>query len=406
MATELRTPPEAPASSSASRARLWALGLGPLLILAALVALFVRFGPLGVFRAAFPPLEELTIERVLFPGPHQVELRVVNGGPEASTIAQVMVDEAYWLFEIEPGRTIPRLGRATIRLPYPWVEGEPHAFRLVTSTGLTFDHVVDVATTSPRPDARYLRTFALLGAYAGVVPVFLGLLWYPFLRRIRRKWMHFFLSLTVGLLVFLAVDALHEALETAALVPAAFQGVGLVAVGTLGAVLALVAAGRWMRGRGAVRAETQRLWLAYLIALGIGLHNLGEGLAIGAAYAIGEIALGAFLVIGFAIHNTTEGFAIVAPVASQRPPLRHFAFLGLVAGVPTILGAWIGGFTYSPLFSTLFLAIGAGAILQVVWEIGRLVIRESEESAATVTNAAGLLLGLVVMYGTALLVVA
>lgn len=401
MATERRARPETP-----SRTRLWVLGLGPLLILAAFVVLFVRFGPLGVFRAAFPPLEELTIERVVFRSPGVVEVRVVNGGPQASTIAQVMVDEAYWGFEIEPDETIPRLGRATIRLSYPWVEGEPHVFRVVTSTGLTFDHVVDVATTSPRPDARYVRTFALLGAYAGIVPVFLGLLWYPFLRNIRRTWIHFFLSVTVGLLIFLAIDALHEALETAGQVPSAFQGVALVAVGALGAVLALVAAGRRMRARGADDAGAQRLWLAYLIALGIGLHNLGEGLAIGAAYAIGEIALGAFLVIGFAIHNTTEGFAIVAPVASQRPPLRHFVYLGLLAGVPTIFGAWIGGFTYSPLFSTLFLAIGAGAILQVAYEIGRLIVRDSEDGWASATNGAGLLLGLVIMYGTALLVVA
>ncbi len=180
----------------------------------------------------------------------------------------------------------------------------------------------------------------------------------------------------------------------------------IVAVGAIGAVLALVSAGWWMRSRGAARAGAERLRLAYLIALGIGLHNLGEGLAIGAAYAIGEIALGAFLVIGFAIHNTTEGFAIVAPVAHERPRLHHFAWMGVLAGVPTILGAWIGGFTYSPLFSTLFLAIGAGAILQVAYEIGRLVVREAEAGAASVTNAAGFLLGLVVMYGTALLVVA
>lgn len=407
MATELRTPPEASASPKGpSRGRLWLLGLGPLVLLAALVSLFVRFGPLGVFRAAFPPLEELTIDRVIFPGPGQVEIRVVNGGPEASTVAQVMVDEAYWRFEITPGPTIPRLSRATIRIEYPWVEGEPHTFRLVTSRGLTFDRVVEVATTSPRPDALYLRTFTLLGAYAGVVPVFLGLLWYPFLRQVRRKWIHFFLSLTVGLLVFLAVDALQKALETAGRVPSAFQGVGLVTLGTLGAVLALVAAGRWMRSRGAAHVGGERLWLAYLIALGIGLHNLGEGLAIGAAYAIGEIALGAFLVIGFAIHNTTEGFAIVAPVAHGRPRIRHFAFMGALAGVPTILGAWIGGFTYSPLFSTLFLAIGAGAILQVVYEIGRLVVRESEDGWASVTNAFGALAGLLIMYGTALLVVA
>ncbi|MBI4512890.1 MAG: metal transporter [Gemmatimonadetes bacterium] len=402
------TTPVTPARSS--RARTWILGLGPLVILAGLVALFLRFGPLGVFRAAFPPVEELTIERVLFPTEDLIEVRVVNGGPQAVTVSQVMVDEAYWMFQIRPGATIPRLGRATVTLAYPWVAGEPLEIKLVSSTGLTFAEEVAVATESPRPDARYFSTFTLLGVYAGVVPVFLGLLWYPFLRGVSRRWMHFFLSLTVGLLIFLAVDALHEALETAARVPAAFQGVGLVALGTLGAILALVAVGRWLRahGRGG-DARRERLSLAYLIALGIGLHNLGEGLAIGAAYAIGEIALGAFLVIGFAIHNTTEGFGIVAPVAQERPAVAQLALMGALAGVPTILGTWIGGFTYSPILATAFLALGAGAILQVVYEIGRLIARETEAgwgAWASVTNAAGLVLGLVIMYSTALLVVA
>jgi ZIP family zinc transporter len=384
--------------------RLWVLGLGPLALLGVLVLAFLRLGPVGVFRAAFPPVEELTIERVVFPEPGRVELRVVNGGPEPSTVAQVMVDEAYWPFAIEPGPTLPRLGRATVRLDYPWVDGEPLHVRLVTSTGLTFDRTVDVATRSPRPDAVYLRTFTLLGAYAGVVPVLLGLLWYPFLRRLRPAGVHFALAVTAGLLLFLAVDALHEALEVAETLPSAFRGTALVALGVLGAVVVLFGLGRWLRPRS--RGAGEGLWLATLVALGIGLHNLGEGLAIGAAYASGAIALGAFLVVGFAIHNTTEGFAIVAPIARERPRLAHLAALGAVAGVPTIAGTWLGGFAYSPLATTVFLAVGAGAILQVVVEIARGVAREAGAGAVTARNAWGLLLGALVMYATALAVAA
>ncbi|MGH7417545.1 MAG: ZIP family metal transporter [Candidatus Rokuibacteriota bacterium] len=147
-----------------------------------------------------------------------------------------------------------------------------------------------------------------------------------------------------------------------------------------------------------------RLLLAYLIALGIGLHNLGEGLAIGAAYAIGEIALGSFLVLGFMLHNTTEGLGIAAPVATDRPAFAHFIWLGLLAGVPTIFGAWIGGFVYSPVFATLFLAIGAGAIFQVVYELGRLVVRQSGDELMTAMNFAGFAAGLVIMYVTGLFV--
>lgn len=388
------------------RTRLWIYGLLPLLLLAGLTALFLRYGPLGVFRAAFPPIEELTIERVRFPEPGQLEISLVNGGPEPVTVAQLLIDEAYWRFEIEPGPRIPRLGRAKIRSPYPWVEGEPLEVVVLTNTGLTFAHEVEVATVSPAPTGRYLATFALLGVYAGVIPVFLGLLWFPYLRRVEPKWIHFFLSLTVGLLVFLAVDALHEAVEVADRVAEAFQGIGLIALGVLGAIFGLVAVNGWLRGRGDRGTGSPHLRLAYLIALGIGLHNLGEGLAIGAAYAVGEISLGAFLVIGFAIHNTTEGFGIVAPIAKQRPALWHLGVLGALAGIPTIAGAWLGGFTYEPTLATFFLALGAGAILQVVWEIGKLIRRESEAGWSSPLNAVGFLAGLIVMYVTALLVVA
>jgi zinc transporter ZupT len=389
----------------AGAGRRWLLGLLPLVLLAGLIAAFLQVDPTSVLRAAFPPVEELTIERVTLPEPGRMQVHVVNGGPDPVTVAQVQVDEAYWRFEMEGDRTIPRLGRATLELHYPWVEGEPHQIALLTSTGLTFTHEIAVATVTPQPNARYLGTFALLGLYAGVIPVILGLLWYPFLRQIDRKWIHFFLSLTIGLLVFLAVDALDEAFEVSEAVPGAFQGVGLIALGVAGALLAL----RALAGARASSDSGNRhpaLTVAYLIAIGIGLHNLGEGLAIGAAYSIGEIALGSFLVIGFALHNTTEGLAIVAPMASERPPLWHLGALGAIAGIPTILGAWIGGFSYSPMAATLFLALGAGAILQVVIEVGRLIQRGQPEGVFAPLNALGLALGLLVMYGTALLVVA
>ena len=192
---------------------------------------------------------------------------------------------------------------------------------LVTSTGLTFSGEVAVATRSPAVDARYLGTFALLGVYAGVIPVFIGLLWLPFVRAVDRRWIDFFLSLTIGLLVFLGVDALEEAIETAALVPGAFQGLALVLLGVAGhARWCSRRSGEW---RARARGERSPLYVAGLIALGIGLHNLGEGLAIGTSYATGEIALGTFLVVGFLLHNTTEGLGIVTPLADERPRLRH-----------------------------------------------------------------------------------
>src|SRR5918993_333819 len=221
--------------------------------------------------------------------------------------------------------------------------------------------------------------------------------------RCLRRWIDFFLSLTMGLLVFLGADALGEAMETSGLVAGAFQGPALVLLGVVATPLILAALGRW---RGGIRHERSALQVATLIALGIGLHNLGEGLAIGASYATGEIALGTFLVIGFLLHNTTEGLGIVTPLAEERPRLRTLLLLGALAGVPTVIGAWIGGFTYSPVWTTLFFAIGAGAIALVVYELWRLFARRSAAGLLAPLNAAGVLTGMLVMYATGLLVTA
>ncbi len=380
--------------------RKWTFGLLPLLLLGGMILLFLQFDPMGFMEDTSPPVQELTIDRVTFPESGTVRLHVVNGGPEPVTVAQVMVDEAYWEHSIDGPRRIDRLGERTIEIPYGWVQGEPHEFTLVASTGVTFSREVEVAAPTPEPNATFLGAFALLGVYAGVVPVLIGLLWFPYLRDLSRRWLNFFLSLTVGLLLFLAVDGLVEAFEAAEMVPAAYQGVGLLALGVLGAVLALAGTNA-IRPDGGERASGLRL--AYMIALGIGLHNLGEGLAIGAAYTAGELALGSFLVIGFAAHNTTEGLAIVAPVADERPSLWHLAAMGAVAGVPTVAGTWIGAFSYSPVATTLFLAVGVGAILQVSWEIGKTALSSAAGKAVlTPLNAAGLGLGLLVMYGTAI----
>ncbi len=386
--------------SNLSLARRWVWALVPLVLLLVLVAVLLRFGPLGVFVKAFPPVEELTIDRVSL-APGTMVIHVTNGGPQPVTVAQVLIDEAYWEFTIEPGHTVPRLGRATITVPYPWVEGETHHIKLLTSTGLAFEHTVDVATTSPTVDARYLATFTLLGVYVGVIPVLLGLLWLPFLRELDQRWIAFFLSLTAGLLLFLGVDAIHEALEVAGTLPPAFQGVALVLLGVVITILVLVAVSRKVTAGG--DAIRRRMAVAFLIALGIGLHNLGEGLAIGAAYSLGEIALGTFLVLGFTIHNTTEGLGIVAPIARDRPAVRTLVTLGALAGVPTIVGSWIGGLNYSPVLATLFLAVGAGAIFQVVYELVKLM---GGERPALNYQVAGFAAGLLVMYLTGLLVAA
>ncbi len=238
-----------------------------------------------------------------------------------------------------------------------------------------------------------------------VVPVALGLLWYPTLRRFGRRGMNFVLALTVGLLVFLVVDMWGEAQEIALSAAGALGAPALVPLLALLTAALLVVVGNSLRGR---TGESGGLGLAYRIAGGIGLHNLGEGLAIGSAFAIGEVALGVFLILGFTLHNVTEGVGIAAPVVGERrPSLTHFAALAAVAGFPAILGTWIGAFTYSPFWTTIFFAVGIGAILQVVVEVGRLIARsqaKAGEPAMTWTTFGGVAAGIAVMYATGLLV--
>jgi zinc transporter ZupT len=144
-------------------------------------------------------------------------------------------------------------------------------------------------------------------------------------------------------------------------------------------------------------------YLALLVAIGIGLHNLGEGLAIGSAYAAGALALGTFLVVGFAIHNTTEGLAIVAPLASAQPSLARLAALGLIAGAPAILGAWIGAAAFNPSVAALLFGVGVGAIAQVIVQLAP-AMRDAAGRALHPGAVAGLLAGIAVMYLTGLLV--
>jgi zinc transporter ZupT len=316
----------------------------------------------------------------------------------------VLVDDNYWDFTISPGLEIPRLGRATLSIPYPWVQDEPHHVVLISSNGVTFAGEVTVATLSPQPNAATFGRYALLGIYVGFIPVGLGLLWYPFLRRLGRGGMQAVLSLTVGLLIFLLFDTIAEALELIATTPGVFGGAPLVFLVALLAFGALLAVGARGKGR-----EASKLGVSYRIALGIGLHNLGEGLAIGAAFALGEAALGTFLVIGFTLHNITEGIGIAAPIARERPVWWHFVLLAALAGLPAVLGVWIGGFVYNALLAAVFLALGAGAIAQVVYEVGRLVMRQSREEGAPLLSPAtfgGLAAGILIMYATALLVAA
>jgi zinc transporter ZupT len=381
----------------------WGLALIPILLLGLVLSAIVVSGG-GLQELAGPPVEHIKVQRVTLPEPGLILAELVNDGPQEVIIAQVLVDDAYWSFTAEPSNVIPRFGKATFRIPYPWVEEEAHALLFLTNIGTTFEAEVPVAVETPQMDANLLLRFALVGLYVGIVPVALGLLWYPFMRRLSRRAMNFVLALTVGLLVYLAVGTWLDAVEFAAEAPVFWQGVPLalfMAVVTFGAIVALSNRQK-SRGR-----SDDGLSVAYRIAFGIGLHNLGEGLAIGAAFATGQAALGTLLILGFTLHNITEGIGIAAPIVKRNPGLKHFVLLCLLAGGPAILGTLIGSYAFDPVLATIFLGIGLGAIAQVVWEVGKLIARDNkahDEPVVNWVNLSGVVAGIAIMFATAFLV--
>jgi zinc transporter ZupT len=400
------------ATARATRRPPWLAGLAPLVVLAVAIGLFVLLDAPGLDRIGVPQ-EQLSVERTVLK-PNEIQLHVRNDGADPVRVRQVIVNDAFSSFT-ETDDEIGRLGGSEIDIEYPWIEGQDYEVLLLTETGATIDHTIAAATETPGADLDFYGLMALIGLYVGIIPVAIGMLWLPWIRGVDARWIRFLLAFTIGLLAFLGIEALLEGTEIAGEGAAAFGGAALVWLGAAGAFLGLAGVDAWLRGRreadgprdrGGGRAQAAGLGYraALLVAIGIGLHNLGEGLAIGSAYAVGSLALGATLVVGFALHNTTEGLAIVAPVARERAArLRRLVVLGLIAGAPAILGAWIGASAYQPGLAALMFGVGAGAIAQVVVQIAP-QIRDGAGKFLHPLAVGGLLTGLAVMYTTGLLV--
>jgi len=380
--------------------RLWALV--PIVLLALAVALVVSLGDrvVDLVGGSPPSADEFDVRRVDF---REGEIRVLVRNPQRDdlTIAVATVDDAIVPYTLDGPATLGRLRSSTIVIPYLWVEDDPIAIGVTSSTGIQTTTEVAAARLTPEPDVHGFLGYGLIGVLVGVVPVALGLLWLPSLRRARPEWLAAFMALTAGLLTFLGVEALFEALDLQATLPAAFGGPGLVLLGLAASALGMTfLSARLSRGKPGVTG----LALALLVAIGIGVHNLGEGLAIGTSFATGELQLGGFLVIGFMVHNVTEGLGIAAPASRERVTFLWLAALALVAGAPAILGTWIGGYASSDLLTPLFFAFAAGAALQVVVEVGRYVARTAPGGLRSGWSIGGYLAGIAAMWATGLLI--
>ena len=414
--------------------RLVASAVIPLLVLGAMIAFLLW--PNNSLPNTGVPLPDVTIERIEFLD-NRIVAHIRNSGPAEIEIAQADINDRIAPSAIEPSKTLSRLAEAQVVIPFHWIKGEPYEIGVTTSDGVRFAKAVEAAAPTPTANIGQAAFFALIGTYVGVIPVMIGLLWSPFLRRLGTNANRFFLSLTVGLLVFLAIDALIESNDIAIKnIAGAFNGQILIVMTTIFSFLILQhISGRLFeraQSRGATISESAAMSsgfaeqkqqqqrqqtitstaIALMISIGIGLHNFGEGLAIGAAIVLGQTALGTFLIIGFTLHNTTEGLAIVAPMAkmihNKRLLVKKLVMMGLIAGVPTIAGTWIGGFMYSPIASAIFLSIGAGAILQVVFAIYSWMTKSSNMVGTKILSdtyfISGFGAGMLIMYITGLLV--
>jgi ZIP family zinc transporter len=379
--------------------RLWAVV--PVLLLALAVGAVVTAGSslVDLVGSNPPPADQFDIRRVEF-SPGEIRILVRNPQRDDLTIANVNVDDAIVPYSVDGPTTLGRLRSATIVVPFEWVENDPITVGVTSSTGIQTVKEIPAAVETPEPSVKGFFGYALIGLLVGVLPIALGLLWLPALRQAGPVWLATFMAFTAGLLTFLGVEALTESFELQAALPSSLGGAGIVLLGVALSFLGMTA----LSGRLAGGSAASGLTLALLIAIGIGLHNLGEGLAIGASFAIGELQLGAFLIVGFMIHNVTEGLGIATPVAKTRVSVLALAALAVVAGAPAILGAWIGGYLTSDVLGALFFAIAAGAALQVVVEVGRYVARTAPGGIRSGHAIAGFIAGIAAMYVTGVLV--
>lgn len=416
-------------------------GVVPFIVIGTMIVLLLN-SPGILFQSSIQPLPEISIEKVEFLDDSTIVAFVRNTGPSEIAIAQADVNDRIYPAAVEPGQTLTRFADAKVIIPFVWNTGEPYEIGITTDDGTRFSEMVNSAAEAPRPTVGQASTFALIGTYVGIIPVMIGLAWYPFIRRLSPNKYNFFLSLTAGLLVFLGIDALLESNEIAVdtLAPAFNAQILIIMVAIVTFVTLLYVSQRLIQRaskrskpeieykpgysnhseadlgtrdtKSSSRSLQQQLLIrpiaiSMMISIGIGLHNFGEGLAIGAAVLLGEVALSSFLILGFTLHNTTEGLAIVAPMAkSRRIPLAKLMIMGLIAGGPTILGAWLGGFLYSPIATVIFLSIGAGAIFQVVYSIGSWMYH-TNGSRGLLSNhwiIMGFALGMLIMYLTGLMV--
>jgi zinc transporter ZupT len=389
-------------SNKQSKIKLIASGVIPFVFLILLLAYI--FGPGSELLDLGIPLPEVTIEKVIF-ADSEIQATVRNTGPISVEIVMADVNDRIQPAAVEPDRFLQRYESVLVRIPFEWNVAEPYIIGVTIEDGTRFEKEIEAAAPALEPNFELVGFFAIIGTYVGIIPVMIGLLWLPFIKKISKNKYHFFLALTAGLLLFLGIDSIEEALDVSdESLAGSFNGTLLVATIVALSFLGLYYSGEKLVKRANSSTIAKPVAVALMISIGIGLHNFGEGLAIGAAVGLGSIAFSTFLIVGFALHNTTEGIAIAAPMSRGKTMIGKLAAMGMIAGAPAIFGAWVGGFIYSPFTSVIFLSVGAGAIFQVIVIILRWIREEGDKNLSSAAVASGFAIGMVIMYLTSILV--
>lgn len=385
-----------------SKIRVIASGVIPFVFVILMMAYI--FGPGADLLDFGVSLPELTIEKINFEK-SEIHVTVRNTGPIPVSIVMADVNDRIQPAAIEPDKFLERYETALVRIPFEWNTAEPYAIGLTIDDGTRFERIVEAAALALKPNLEFMTFFAIIGIYVGIIPVMIGLLWLPFIKKISKNKYHFFLALTAGLLLFLGLDSIEEALDVSfENLNGSFNAVLLIATTVVLSFLGLYYASEKLTGKADSLKISKPVAIGLMIAIGIGLHNFGEGLAIGAAVGLGSIAFSTFLIVGFALHNTTEGLAIAAPMSRGKLMIGKLILLGIIAGSPVIFGAWIGGFFFSPLYSVIFLSIGAGAIFQVIVIILKWIREEGDKNLSSAAVVSGFALGVLIMYLTSILI--
>ena len=390
------------AASDTSKFKVAASGVIPFAFV--IVLMLYIFGPGGDLLDFGIALPEITIEKVDFID-SEIQATVRNTGPIPVQVVVADVNDRIQPAAVEPDGYLERYETTLVRIPFEWNEAEPYRIGITIDDGTRFEKEIESAAFALEFTLDLAIFFAIIGTYVGIIPVMIGLLWLPFIKKISKQKYHFFLALTAGLLLFLAIDSIEESIEVSnENLANSFNGALLVSTVVVLSFLALYYVGNKIISKSDSLHFSKPVAIGLMISIGIGLHNFGEGLAIGAAVGIGSIAFSTFLIVGFALHNTTEGIAIAAPMSRGKLMIGKLAIMGLIAGSPAIFCAWIGGFAYSPFTSVVFLAIGAGAIFQVILVLLKWIQKENDGNLSTLSVVSGFAIGMLVMYFTSIFV--